>query len=81
MCMARNLRWAVVAVDLDGTLVHGTTACLHLGDWIGHRPIIEELERRFASGEISSADVADADAPFYKGRSLEEVAEAMASVP
>jgi phosphoserine phosphatase len=73
--------WAVVAVDLDGTLIHGTTACLHLGDWIGHRPIIEDLERRFAAGEITSADVADGDAPYYKGRSLAAVAAVMACAP
>jgi phosphoserine phosphatase len=81
MCMVKRRRWAAVAVDLDGTLVYGTTASLHLADWIGHRSIIEDLERRFVAGEISSADVANGDAPFYKGRSLEEVAEVMASVP
>jgi phosphoserine phosphatase len=79
MGKARN--WAVVAVDLDGTLIHGTTASLHLGDWIGHRPVIEELERRFAKGEIDSADVADGDAPYYEGRSIAEVAEVMAAAP
>ncbi len=46
--MGTSQRWAVVAVDLDGTLIHGTTASLHLGEWIGHRAVIEELERRFA---------------------------------
>jgi phosphoserine phosphatase len=74
-------KWAVVAVDLDGTLIHGTTASLHLGEWIGHRAVIEELERRFAAGEIRSGDVADGDAPYYRGRSIAEVAEAMAGTP
>ena len=67
--------------DLDGTLIHGTTASLHLGAWIGHLAVIEELERRFAAGEIVSADVADGDAPYYKGRSIAEVADAMAGAP
>jgi phosphoserine phosphatase len=79
--MGTSQRWAVVAVDLDGTLIHGTTASLHLGDWIGHRAVIEELERRFSAGEIASADVADGDAPHYQGRSIAEVADAMAGVP
>ena len=48
--MGTSQRWAVVAVDLDGTLIHGTTACLHLGEWIGHRAVIEELEDRFSAG-------------------------------
>ena len=79
--MGTSQKWAVVAVDLDGTLIHGTTACLHLGEWIGHRAVIEELERRFTEGEIDSADVADRDAPYYKGRSIAEVAEAMTRAP
>lgn len=79
--MGKSRNWAVVAVDLDGTLIHGTTACLHLGDWIGHRPVIEELERRFAEGEIQNADVADGDAPYYTGRSIAEVAEVMDAAP
>ncbi len=76
--MAR--KWAVVAVDLDGTLIHATTS-LHLADWLGHRADVEELERRFSGGEIASADVADGDAPYYKGRAITEVADAMARVP
>ena len=79
--MGTSQKWAVVAVDLDGTSIHGTTACLHLGDWIGHRAVIEELERRFAAGEIDNADVADGDAPYYKGRSISEVADAMVAAP
>src|SRR3954451_12808322 len=65
--MAASAKWAVVAVDLDGTLIHGTTASLHLAEWIGHRAVVEELERRFAAGEILSSDVADGDAPHYEG--------------
>jgi phosphoserine phosphatase len=79
--MAIAPKWALVAVDLDGTLIHGTTACLHLGDWIGHRPVIEELERRFAAGEITNAAVADGDAPHYAGHTIDEVAAVMASAP
>jgi phosphoserine phosphatase len=79
--MGASRKWAVVAVDLDGTLIHGTTASLHLGEWIGHRSIVEDLEHRFATGAIASSDVADGDAPYYKGRSLAEVADAMVAAP
>jgi phosphoserine phosphatase len=79
--MAISPKWAVVAVDLDGTLIHGTTASLHLGDWIGHRLVIENLERRFAAGEIDSAAVADGDASYYRGRTIDQVAAVMASAP
>jgi phosphoserine phosphatase len=80
-CMGTSQRWAVVAVDLDGTLIHGTTACLLLGAWMGHLAVIEDLERRFAAGEIANADVADGDAPYYKGRSMADVSSAMAGAP
>lgn len=79
--MATLDRWAVVAVDLDGTLIPGTTACLHLADRIGHRSVIEGLEGRFAAGEIDSAAVAEGDAPYHEGRTMAEVADAMDSVP
>jgi phosphoserine phosphatase len=79
--MGTSERWAVVAVDLDGTLIRGTTTCLHLGEWIGHRAVIEDLERRFSDGEIASADIADVDAPYYEGRSIAAVAEAMTRAP
>ena len=79
--MGTSRKWAVVAVDLDGTLIDGTTACVHLGDGIGHRAVIEELERGFAAGEIDNADVADGDAPYYQGRSIAEVADAMTTAP
>jgi phosphoserine phosphatase len=79
--MGTAQNWAIVAVDLDGTLIHGTTASLHLAEWIGHRAVIEVLERRFAAGEIASAEVADGDASYYKGRSIAEVADAMAGAP
>jgi phosphoserine phosphatase len=79
--MGTSHNWAVVAVDLDGTLLHGTTASLHLGEWIGHRAVVEELEHRFAAGAIASSAVADGDAPYYAGRSVTEVADAMAGAP
>src|SRR3974390_65909 len=79
--MGTSPKWAVVAVDLDGTLIRGPTVSLPRGQRRGHRAAIEELERRFAEGEINSADVADGDAPYYRGRSIAEVADAMAEVP
>src|SRR3954469_703729 len=58
--------WRLVVADLDGTLVTGTTACAHLDAWIGHGPVIQDLERRFASGEITNTQVAESYAPFYR---------------
>src|SRR5262249_5688466 len=66
---------------MDGTLIRETTASLHLGERIGDRAIVEELERRFADGEIDNAAVADGDAPHYEGRTIAEIADMMADVP
>jgi phosphoserine phosphatase len=71
----------LVVADLDGTLVTGTTACVHLDDWIGHGPVIEDLERRFASGEITNTQVAESYAPFYRDIALADATAVMAQIP
>jgi phosphoserine phosphatase len=74
-------RWRLVVSDLDGTLVTGTTACVHLDDWIGHGRVIDDLERRFAAGEITNTRVAESYAPFYRGIALADATAAMARIP
>ena len=66
-------RWGAVAVDLDGTLIIGTTARRYLAGWIGHWDEVTELERRRSAGEIDSCEVAAAEAAHYAGRTLGEV--------
>jgi phosphoserine phosphatase len=73
--------WRLVVADLDGTLVTGTTACVHLDDWIGHGPVIEDLERRFASGEITNTQVAESYAPYYRDIALADATAVMAQIP
>jgi phosphoserine phosphatase len=76
-----NGPWRLVVADMDGTLVTGTTACVHLDDWIGHGPVIEDLERRFASGEITNTEVAESYAPFYRDIALADATAVMAQIP
>lgn len=73
--------WRLVVTDLDGTLVTRTTALNHLGAWIGHRAIVEDLEDRFARGEVSDREVAEGYAPFYKGIALADAVEVMSRIP
>jgi len=73
--------WRLVVADLDGTLVTGTTACVHLDDWIGHGPVIRDLERRFASGEITNTQVAETYAPCYRDIALADATAVMAQIP
>lgn len=72
--------WSLVVADLDGTLVTGTVA-VHLDDWIGHGPVIQELEQRFASGKITNTQVAERYAPFFRDIALVNAADALAQIP
>jgi len=71
----------LVVADMDGTLVTGTTACVHLDDWIGHGPVIEGLERRCASGKITDIQVAEGYAPFYRDIAVADASAVMAQIP
>jgi phosphoserine phosphatase len=74
-------RYPVVAFDLDGTLLMGTSVSLLLADWQGKTEAIDELERAFRAGEISNSMVADAQAGWFVDRSVVEVREVLASGP
>jgi phosphoserine phosphatase len=77
---APGARWRLVVADLDGTLITGTTAAAHLDGWIGHGPVITDLERRFASGELTNTQVAESYAPLYRGIAVADAAAAMAPI-
>lgn len=69
----RESAWRLACFDLDGTLVCGTSVSQHLADRCGHAKSMEELERRYAAGEISNSVVADQQALFYRGMHLSQV--------
>lgn len=74
-------RWHLACFDLDGTLVHGTSTCLHLSRALGHEDVLSDLEERYARGEISNAAVAETDARHYTGLALARVEELLADIP
>lgn len=74
-------RWRLACFDLDGSLVHGTSTCQHLSRSLGHEHILKSLEEQYARGEISNAEVAEADAQYYAGLSLAQVEEKLADIP
>ena len=69
----------IVAFDLDGTLVHGSTVSLHLAPWVGHDGF-DQLERLYGEGRITNTEVADASAAYYEGRSRADIAEALTDI-
>jgi phosphoserine phosphatase len=66
-------RWRLACFDLDGTLVRGTTVSRHLADRFGQSEQMAELERRYATGEISNSVVAAEQARNYRGIPLSQV--------
>jgi phosphoserine phosphatase len=63
--------WRVACFDLDGTLVPGTTVSQPLA----------ELEQRYRAAEISNVEVARRQAAHLIGRHVDELVEAIASIP
>ena len=62
----------IVAFDLDGTLVPNTTVSLHLAPWVGHHDLAD-LERLYAQGHITNAEIAERTATYYKNRRRSDV--------
>ena len=74
-------RYRVVAFDLDGTLLRGTTVSLRLAEWMGTAEVLSDLEARFAAGEVSNSVVADTSAVWLAGRALSDVARLLEDGP
>jgi phosphoserine phosphatase len=70
----------IVAFDLDGTLVTGTSVCIHLAPWVSHRDI-EELESRYDAGIITNQQVADRDGSFYARRARADAYMQLETIP
>jgi phosphoserine phosphatase len=71
----------VVSFDLDGTLLTGTSILLYLAEKLGQADRLEALERRFHSGEISNAVIADASAAWFRGMCRFEVWRLLEDAP
>jgi phosphoserine phosphatase len=71
--------YPVVVFDLDGTLLRRTTVALLLAEHLGQADTINELERAFVAGEISSKAIADASAASYAGRTTSEIESVLAA--
>lgn len=77
----RSNGWRLACLDLDRTLVRGTSVSQHLADRLGQSEEMAELERRYAAGEISNSVVADEQARSYAGIPLPELVEKLDDVP
>ena len=73
-------RFPLVFFDLDGTLLRGTVSLL-TADWLGRRGALDDLERRYREGAVSSAVVAETSAAWFAGRTTAEVGEVLERAP
>lgn len=74
-------RRRLVAFDLDGTLLPGTSISLILADRLGHRAMMDALEARYARGEIGNDVVATESAASFAGVPLSDIALALSDAP
>lgn len=65
--------YPVVVFDLDGTLLRGTTVSLLLAEWVGRAQEVADLERAFYAHEISNRVVAETQAAWFAGLTLQEI--------
>ena len=72
---------AVVAFDLDGTLLRGTSVSMCLAQAMGYGESLRDLERRYASGAISNREVAEHTAPWFTGVAPSEVGAMLMTAP
>jgi phosphoserine phosphatase len=73
--------YPVVAFDLDGTLIRGTSVSLLLAEWLGRTEEIVELERAFHAHEIPGSVIADTSAGWFAGQSRADVWRVLADGP
>ncbi len=71
----------LVAFDLDGTLIPGTTVSLSLARHLGYEAELEELERQFRDGEIGNSVIADFEAERLRGLPVAEFEEVIGRIP
>lgn len=75
--MARS----IVSFDLDGTLVPGISSGQFLADRLGHGDALRELELGYDNGRLQAAEVAQAEAAYFRGRSIDDVTAILRHVP
>jgi phosphoserine phosphatase len=71
----------LVSFDMDGTLIHGTSASLFMAERLGNLDQVVELERRFDAGTLSTGEFADAVAHTHHGLTTTQVARYFDDVP
>lgn len=78
---SKGNRIRLVAFDLDGTLIPGTTVSLSLAHHLGYEAELQALERQFRDGEIGNSVIADFEAEHLRGLPVTEIEEVIGRIP
>lgn len=79
--MVQNRYPAVVAFDLDGTILQGTSVSLELARHVGREADMTALHRGYESGALSNAAATASCASWFAGLGLSEVREVLQRGP
>ncbi|MEA5075794.1 MAG: HAD-IB family phosphatase [Coriobacteriia bacterium] len=74
-------RWKLACFDLDGTLVRPVSTGQHIAERLGHGAAMAEIERAYAAGTITNADVAAVDGRHYQGLTRASIASMLGDIP
>jgi HAD superfamily phosphoserine phosphatase-like hydrolase len=74
-------RFGVVLFDLDGTLLRGTSVSVVLAAALGRAGELDALEQAYRDGRVTNAAIADASAPWFTGRRVDQVVRALDDGP
>lgn len=71
----------LIAFDLDGTLIPGTSVSRHLLAGLGKSREADDLERRYLAGEIDQRQAAKLSGRAFAGLALTEIDRRLAGLP
>lgn len=74
-------RWKLACFDLDGTLVRRISTGQHVAAKLGHGDAMSEIEKAYAAGAVTNADVAAMDGRHYRGLTRSDVSRMLDDIP
>ena len=74
-------KWKLACFDLDGTLVRHVSTGQHLAEKLGHAEAMCKIERKYAEGMATNADVAALDGQYYKGFTKADISKMLDDIP
>jgi len=74
-------RWKLACFDLDGTLVRHASTGQHIAAHLGHASAMSEIEKAYAAGTVTNADVAAMDGRHYRGLTRTDITAMLNDIP